>query len=265
MQKDDGIFINQDKYVADILKKFDFSSIKATSTPIETNKALLNDEETVDVHLYRSMIGSLMNLTAYRPDIMFVVCAYARFQVTLNITPRVFGSLTSSINLQTTKKIVLIKQKMQAAQDRQKNYADRKQKPMEFEIGDWVCSRSHLGKGLYDSCRSPVCWTEVGEARILGPELIQETTEKIVQIKKRMQAAGDRQKNYADLKRVIGKVTYKLNLPEELTKVHNTFHVPNLKKCHADEPLAIPLDGLHFGDKLHFVEEPVEIMDREVK
>nr|GEY70021.1 putative reverse transcriptase domain-containing protein [Tanacetum cinerariifolium] len=62
----------------------------------------------------------------------------------------------------------------------------------------------------------------------------------------------------------IGKVSYKLELPEELSRVHNTFHVSNLKKCHADEPLA-PLDGLHFDDKLHFVEEPVEIVDREVK
>ncbi|GJU37145.1 putative reverse transcriptase domain-containing protein [Tanacetum coccineum] len=156
-------------------------------------------------------------------------------------------------------------------------------------------------------CRSPVCWTEVGEAQILGPELIQETTEKIVQIKQRMQAARDRQKSYADLKRKpmefqvgdkvmlkvspwkgvvrfgkreklnpryvgpfkvlekVGEVAYKLELPQELSRVHNTFHVSNLKKCHADEPLAVPLDGLHFDDKLQFVEELVEIMDREVK
>nr|GEV33351.1 putative reverse transcriptase domain-containing protein [Tanacetum cinerariifolium] len=156
-------------------------------------------------------------------------------------------------------------------------------------------------------CRSPVCWTEVGGAQILSPKLIQETTKKIVQIKQRMQAARDRQKSYADLKRkpiefqvgdkvmlkvspwkgvvrfgkrgklnpkyvgpfkvlgVIGNVGYKLNLPKELSRVHNTFHVSNLKKCHADEPLAVLLDGLHFDDKLHFVEEPVEIVDREVK
>ncbi|GJZ84639.1 uncharacterized mitochondrial protein-like protein [Tanacetum coccineum] len=87
-QKGDGIFISQDKYVADILKKFDFVTVKTASTLIETNKALIKDEEAedVDVHLYRSMIGSLMYLTASRPDIMFAVCACARFQVTPKIS-----------------------------------------------------------------------------------------------------------------------------------------------------------------------------------
>ncbi|GKF60453.1 hypothetical protein Tco_0177239, partial [Tanacetum coccineum] len=60
----------------------------------------------------------------------------------------------------------------------------------------------------------------------------------------------------------VGEVAYKLELPEELNRIHNTFHVSNLKKCYADEPLAVPLDGLHFDVKLQFVEEPVEIMDR---
>ncbi|GJT04051.1 putative ribonuclease H-like domain-containing protein [Tanacetum coccineum] len=84
-QKSDGIFISQDKYGVEILKKFDFASIKTTSTPMETNKPLIKDEKTknVDVHLYRSMIRSLMYLTASRPDIMFDVCACAWFQVTL--------------------------------------------------------------------------------------------------------------------------------------------------------------------------------------
>ncbi|GJW95506.1 putative ribonuclease H-like domain-containing protein [Tanacetum coccineum] len=79
-QKKDRIFIIQDQYVANILKKFDFATVKTTSTPIEPNKALVKDEEAeaVDVHLYRSMIGSLMYLTAFRPDIMFAVCACAR-------------------------------------------------------------------------------------------------------------------------------------------------------------------------------------------
>ncbi|GJR01624.1 retrovirus-related pol polyprotein from transposon TNT 1-94 [Tanacetum coccineum] len=82
-QNEDGIFISQDKYVIEILKKFSFTDVKTVSTPMETQKLLLKDEdgEEVDVHLYRSMIGSLMYLTSSRPDIMFAVCAYARYQV----------------------------------------------------------------------------------------------------------------------------------------------------------------------------------------
>ncbi|GJR80440.1 putative ribonuclease H-like domain-containing protein [Tanacetum coccineum] len=88
MQKDDGIFISQDKYVADILKKFDFVTVKTASTLIETNKALFKIEEAkdMDVYLYRSMIRLLMYLTASRPDIMFAVCACARFQVTPKVS-----------------------------------------------------------------------------------------------------------------------------------------------------------------------------------
>ncbi|GJY71105.1 hypothetical protein Tco_0474808 [Tanacetum coccineum] len=124
-----------------------------------------------------------------------------------------------------------------------------------------------------------ICWAEVmGEVQLTGPKIVQETTEKIIQIKQRIQVAHDRQKSYADLKRkpvefqvgdrVILKVSpWKgvLELTQELSRVHNTFHVSNLKKCYANEPLAVLLDGLHIDDKLYFVEEPVEIMDREVK
>ncbi|GJU29521.1 putative ribonuclease H-like domain-containing protein [Tanacetum coccineum] len=99
-QKADGIFISQDKYVAEILKKFDFVNVKTASTPIETQKPLLKDEEAsdVDVHLFRSMIGSLMYLTASRPDIMFAVCACSRFHVTsktshLSTVKRIFRYL----------------------------------------------------------------------------------------------------------------------------------------------------------------------------
>ncbi|GKG06330.1 hypothetical protein Tco_0326416, partial [Tanacetum coccineum] len=97
-------------------------------------------------------------------------------------------------------------------------------------------------------------------------------------IKQRMQAAHDRQKSYADLKRKpmefqvrdkvlekVGSVAYKLELHEELSRVHNTFHVSNLKKCYADEPLVVLLDGLHFDGKLQFVKEHIEITDRKVK
>ncbi|GKE17782.1 ribonuclease H-like domain, reverse transcriptase, RNA-dependent DNA polymerase [Tanacetum coccineum] len=99
-QKDDGIFISQDKYVNEILKKFGFLTVKTASTPMETLKPLIQDENAkdVDIHLYRSMIGSLMYLTSLRLDIMFVVCAYARFQVTpkvshLHVVKRIFRYL----------------------------------------------------------------------------------------------------------------------------------------------------------------------------
>ncbi|GJW86303.1 putative ribonuclease H-like domain-containing protein [Tanacetum coccineum] len=105
-QKTDGIFISQDKYVADMLKKFDLASVKTAITPMETKMALTKDEEAadVDVHLYRSMIGSLMYLTASRPDIMFAVCACSRFQVTpktshLNAVKRIFKYLKGKPNL----------------------------------------------------------------------------------------------------------------------------------------------------------------------
>ncbi|GJS83925.1 putative reverse transcriptase domain-containing protein [Tanacetum coccineum] len=156
-------------------------------------------------------------------------------------------------------------------------------------------------------CRSPICWAEVGDSQLTGPEIIHETTERIVQIKSHIQAARDRQKSYADVRRKplefqvgdkvmlkvspwkgvirfgkrgklnpryigpfkiiakVGTVAYRLELPERLSRVHSTFHVSKLKKCMADEPLAIPLDEIQVDDKLNFIEEPVEIMDREVK
>ncbi|GJS33166.1 putative reverse transcriptase domain-containing protein [Tanacetum coccineum] len=120
-------------------------------------------------------------------------------------------------------------------------------------------------------CRSPVCWAEVGDVQLTGPEIIHETTEKIVQIRQRLQAARDRQRSYANVRRkplefqVGDRVIYTLELPEELSNVHSTFHVSNLKKCLSDESLVIPMKELRLDDKLNFVEEPVEIMDREVK
>ncbi|GJV73387.1 hypothetical protein Tco_1493382, partial [Tanacetum coccineum] len=126
-------------------------------------------------------------------------------------------------------------------------------------------------------CRSPICWAEVGDVQLTRPEIIHETTEKIVQIRQRLQAARDRQRSYANVRRkplefqvrdrVMLKVpvAYKLELPEELSNIHSTFHVSNLKKCLSDESLVIPMKELRLDDKLNFVEEPVEIMDREVK
>ncbi|GJR09054.1 putative reverse transcriptase domain-containing protein [Tanacetum coccineum] len=156
-------------------------------------------------------------------------------------------------------------------------------------------------------CRSPICWAEVGDAQLTGPEIVRETTEKIIQIKHRLQASRDRQRSYADKRRKplefqvgdkvmlkvspwkgvihfgkhgklnpyyirpfkilakVGTVAYRLELPEKLSRVHSTFHVSNLKKCLSDEPLVIPLDEVHVDDKIKFIEEPVEVMDREVK
>ncbi|GJX15559.1 putative reverse transcriptase domain-containing protein [Tanacetum coccineum] len=156
-------------------------------------------------------------------------------------------------------------------------------------------------------CRSPICCTEVGDAQLTSPEIVHETTEKIIQIKKRIQAARDRQKSYTDRRRkplelevgdkvmlkvlpwkgvirfgkrgklnphyigpfkILAKVetvAYRLELPEQLSRVHSIFHVSNLKKCFSDEPLAISLDEIQIDGKLNFIEEPIEIMDREVK
>nr|GEZ85565.1 hypothetical protein [Tanacetum cinerariifolium] len=105
---------------------------------------------------------------------------------------------------------------------------------------------------LWPNMKAIATYAEVGDAQLTGPKLIHETTEKIVKIKKRIQAARDRQKSYADVRR-------------KPLEVHSTFYVSNLKKCLSDEPLAISLDEVHIDDKLRFVEEPVEVMDREVK
>ncbi|GJZ11105.1 putative reverse transcriptase domain-containing protein [Tanacetum coccineum] len=133
------------------------------------------------------------------------------------------------------------------------------------------------------TCRSPICWAEVGDSQFAGPEIIHETTKKIVQIKSRDKVMlkvspwkgvirfGQRGKlnpRYIRSFKIIAKVgtiAYRLELPERLSRVHSTFHILKLKKYMADEPLAIPLDEIQVDDKLHFVREPVEIMDREIK
>ncbi|GJW75625.1 putative reverse transcriptase domain-containing protein [Tanacetum coccineum] len=121
-------------------------------------------------------------------------------------------------------------------------------------------------EALYDQkCRSPVCWAEVGDVQLTGPKIIHETTEKIIQIRQRLQAARDRQRSYANILKRVGPLAYSLELPEELINVHNTFHVSNIKKCVCDESLVIPMKELRLDDKFNFVEEPMEIMDREVK
>ncbi|GJR59343.1 reverse transcriptase domain-containing protein [Tanacetum coccineum] len=156
-------------------------------------------------------------------------------------------------------------------------------------------------------CRSPVIWTEVGESQLIGPEIMQETTEKIVQIRERLKIARSRQKSYADKRRKplefqvrdrvllkvspwkgvvrfgkkgklapryvgpfeivehVGPVAYRLKLPQELSCVHDTFHVSNLKKCLAEPDVQVPLDEIEIDENLRFVEEPIEIVERDVK
>ncbi|GKA14542.1 putative reverse transcriptase domain-containing protein [Tanacetum coccineum] len=125
-------------------------------------------------------------------------------------------------------------------------------------------------------CRSPVCWAEVGDAQVTGPIIIHETTKKIVQIKSRIQAARDRQKSYPNIRRkpmifqVGDKVMLKVSPWKGVVRFGkqgklNPRYVGPFKKCLSDESLMIPLEELRIDDKLHFMEEPVEVMDHEIK
>nr|GEX18721.1 hypothetical protein [Tanacetum cinerariifolium] len=114
-------------------------------------------------------------------------------------------------------------------------------------------------------CRTPIAWAEVGEGKLLGPEIVQETTDKIVQIKERLKEAFTKIcRTVRDVER-IDPVAYRLRLPKELVGVHDTFHVSNLKKYLADVNLHVPLDEVNVDDKLCFVEERIEILDHGVK
>ncbi|GJV17071.1 putative reverse transcriptase domain-containing protein [Tanacetum coccineum] len=134
---------------------------------------------------------------------------------------------------ETIEKIVQIQQRLQAARDRQRNYTSIRQKPLEFQVGDRVMLKVSPRKSVI----------RFGKRGKLNPRYIGPF--KIL----------DR----------ISPVAYKLELSEELSNVHNTFHVSNLKKCLSDESLVIPMKELQLDDKLNFVEEPIEIMDQEVK
>ncbi|GJX02033.1 putative reverse transcriptase domain-containing protein [Tanacetum coccineum] len=150
-------------------------------------------------------------------------------------------------------------------------------------LEDMLCAYAAPYEALYGrKCRSPVCWSEVGDSQLTGPELIRDTTEKIVQIKNRLLTARSRQKSYADrrlkplefevgdmvLLKIVARVgpeAYTLELPEELKGIHSTFHVLNLKKCLTEGDVVVPMEEIQLDDKLHMIEEPVEIVDKEVK
>ncbi|GJV37778.1 putative reverse transcriptase domain-containing protein [Tanacetum coccineum] len=133
----------------------------------------------------------------------------------------------------TTDKVVLIKEKLKAARDRQKRYADNRRKPLEFEVGDKVLLKVSPWNGV-------MRFSKKGKlaSRYVGPFEILER---------------------------IGHVAYMLRLPNKLSEMHDTFHVSNLKKCLTDANLHVPLVKIEVDKTLHFVEKPVEIMDREVK
>ncbi|GJS56690.1 putative reverse transcriptase domain-containing protein [Tanacetum coccineum] len=134
---------------------------------------------------------------------------------------------------ETTEKIVQIKSHIQAARDRQKSYANVRQKPLEFQVGDKFMLKVSPWKGVI----------RFGKRGKLNPRYIGPF--KIIA--------------------KVGTVAYRLELPEQLSRVHSTFHVSKLKKCMTEEPLSIPLDEIQVDDKLNFIEEHVEIIDREVK
>ncbi|GKC93209.1 putative reverse transcriptase domain-containing protein [Tanacetum coccineum] len=122
--------------------------------------------------------------------------------------------------------------------------------------------------------RSQILWVEVREGKLIGPEIVQETTKKISQIKDRLKVARDCQTSYVDKRRKplefniterIGPITYRLRLPEELNGVHDTFHMLNLKKCLTDQTIHVPLEEIQVDSKLNFVQEPVGILEREFK
>nr|GEU71166.1 hypothetical protein [Tanacetum cinerariifolium] len=215
----------------------------------------MREDDTFTLHFWKSVnkaLGTRLDMsTAYHPETD--VQSERTIQTLEDMLPTPFEALYGrkcqspicsaevgdsqltglEIIHETTKKIVQIKCRIQDACDRQKSYADVKKKPLEFQVGDKVMLKVSPWKRVI----------RFGKRGKLNPRYIRPF--KIIA--------------------KVGTVAYRLDLQEQLSRVHSMFHVSKLKKCMADEPLAIPLDEIQVDDKLHFIEEPVEIMDREVK
>nr|GEV39677.1 retrovirus-related Pol polyprotein from transposon TNT 1-94 [Tanacetum cinerariifolium] len=301
------IFINQSKYVDEILKKYGLNTCDIVGTPMDIKDKLDLDQirTQVDATKYHSIIDALMYLTSSRPYIVHATCVCARYQAHptekhLKEVKRIFLYLQRTVNmgLWHTKDsgFELIR------------FLDADYEGCKDTFKSTSGGAQFLGEKLMSwKCRTPIAWAEVREGKLLGPEIVQKTTDHIVLIKKILKAVRYRQKSYVDnqqkplkfsvddkvllkvspwkgvvrfskrsklssryvrpfeIVEQVGPVAYRLRLPQELVGIHDTFHVSNMKKCLADVNLHVPLKEVKIEDKLRFVEEHIEIMDREVK
>ncbi|GKA38142.1 putative ribonuclease H-like domain-containing protein [Tanacetum coccineum] len=287
-QKEDGIFISQDKYVTEILKKFGFTDVKTASTPMETQRLCSRDEvlkKWMFIVYIDQWKGSFdLSYFSQGPDIClqcvlvqdtkvnlksFTINAVKRIFRYLKVQPKlglwypkdspfdlvaytdsdyagaslnrklmyevlfIRGGSTRWQRMSGGGSIVQIKERLKAARDRQKSYADNRRKPLEFSVGDKVLLKVSPRKGM----------VRFGKRSKLSPRYV----------------------GPFEIVKRVSPVAYRLRLSPKLVGVHDTFYVSNLKKFLADINLHVPLEEVKIDDKLHFVEEPMEIMDREVK
>ncbi|GJW61846.1 hypothetical protein Tco_0111181 [Tanacetum coccineum] len=156
-----------------------------------------------------------------------------KIRQSINVKSHIFNVRGDYDKTKQTPTRMLSVDRLKAARDRQKSYADKRRRPLEFSVGDYVLLKVSPWKGV----------VRFGKKEKLAPRFVRpfEITER------------------------IGPVAYRLRLPKELNGFHDTFHVPNLKKCLADPTLQVPLDEIQVDSKLNFVEEPVEVLEKEFK